>query len=174
VKVKDSNKKDESEQTLICWLDKLECECGRPQVARKICPHQAYCAPRFAVDSGPRGTLCSLLDEHDTLERWRSQYGEDVGDYDVPGTAMLDALERDTDLLVPVAAPIKGGAPSKVVRASKVMIALVLIITPLPTPTSAEGRRTSQAAKQEGRIEAEDVGGREGGRGAQIAAGAAI
>ena len=31
--------------------------------------------------------------------------------FEVPGSALLDNLERDTTLLLPVAAPIKAGAP---------------------------------------------------------------
>lgn len=97
------------------------------QVTGKICAHQAYAAPRFGV------TLDSLVGEQDTLQRWQAQYSEAVGDYEVPGTAMLDRFEKDELLLVPVAAPIKPGRPSEKVT--------------LPSSTHAPRKRTARARR---------------------------
>jgi hypothetical protein len=103
------------------------CECYVLQVTGKICAHQAYAAPRFGV------TLDSLVGEQDTLQRWQAQYSEAVGDYEVPGTAMLDRFEKDELLLVPVAAPIKPGRPSEKVT--------------LPSSTHAPRKRTVRARR---------------------------
>lgn len=78
-----------------------------PQVRAKLCACQGYAAPKFGVP------VHSLVAEQDSLQRWQAQYSDPVGDYEVPGTAILEGFHHDKELLMPVAAPIKPGRPSE-------------------------------------------------------------
>mmetsp|Transcript_59234 Transcript_59234/g.163557 ORF Transcript_59234/g.163557 Transcript_59234/m.163557 type:complete len:229 (-) Transcript_59234:323-1009(-) len=106
VVIKDMVDTSKPTRTLHCRLDRLACECGVPKIHEKPCAHVLKACDLHHVD------VRSLLHDTDKFTTYINQY-DAAGEFEVPGSALLDNLEPDKTLLMPVAAPIKAGRPSK-------------------------------------------------------------
>lgn len=82
------------------------CECGAPNIDREPC------ACLLLAARGAGIPWSELLREHNTVERWKSQY-RDLPTFDVPGTHQLGFLPRDDSLCDPVAFPTPRGRPKE-------------------------------------------------------------
>jgi hypothetical protein len=104
--LKDCNGKKVSRMATLDEVDP-ECGCGRCKIDEMPCGCLLYAAGKAGMSTD------AMLDEHDIISTWKSQYKE-LTDFKIPGNEDILLLAPDAlTPLPPVTYPQKPGRPTK-------------------------------------------------------------